>query len=131
VPALRSRGLNVVLSGLSALGYDAQWDCLPAASFGAPTRRDRIFVIAYPRGAGVEGLFAGGDPEKTGPWGWRGEEDLRAVARPGNGDRWPEPLLRGMATRLPSRVDRLRCLGNAVVPQVAEHVGRLIVEASK
>ena len=43
-----------------------------------------------------------------------------------------EPGVRGVAYGIPKRVDQLRCLGNAVVPQVAELIGREIVKhASK
>jgi DNA (cytosine-5)-methyltransferase 1 len=45
--------------------------------------------------------------------------------------RWwlAEPSVGRVAHGLPSRVDRLRCLGNAVVPQVAEVIGRAIIQA--
>lgn len=48
VAALLGRGLNVVLCDLAEIGYDAEWHCLPASSLGAPHRRDRVFIIAYP-----------------------------------------------------------------------------------
>jgi DNA (cytosine-5)-methyltransferase 1 len=50
VPALLSRGFGRVLADLAACGYDAEWDCVPAAAVGAPHRRDRLWVVAYPRG---------------------------------------------------------------------------------
>ena len=49
VSALRSRGLDQVLREISEIGYDAEWHCITAASIGAPHRRDRIWIVAYPR----------------------------------------------------------------------------------
>jgi DNA (cytosine-5)-methyltransferase 1 len=66
--------------------------------------------------------------------GHRPQGQLEAGATPGptirDGSRWPvEPPVGRVAHGIPRRVDRLRALGNAVVPQVAEFIGRLIVEA--
>ena len=53
VPALRSfisdGGLGRVLGDLAESGYDAEWDCVPAAAIGAPHVRDRIFILAWRR----------------------------------------------------------------------------------
>lgn len=77
VPALLSRGIWRVLGDLAEIGYDAEWDCLPASAFGAPHRRDRIWIVAYPGGEGLEGHGgAFGDAEEVtdfGSLGVRGE----------------------------------------------------------
>ncbi len=158
VPGHLSLGFGRVLGDLAELGYDAEWQCVPAAAVGAPHLRWRVFVVADAGGAGPQGV--GGE---RGPAGWAvaagcGEPlaDADGVAGPspesvgGRPGALGEPgavsgavgrrgLLRGhwtvepdvgrVAHGVPARVDRLRCLGNAVVPQVAELIGRRIVEA--
>ena len=56
VPGLLSvdsgRGMGTVLRDLAACGYDAEWDCIPAAAFGAPHLRYRVFIVAHHRGSG-------------------------------------------------------------------------------
>jgi DNA (cytosine-5)-methyltransferase 1 len=49
VPALAARGLDRVLADLAACGLDAEFDHLPASAFGAPHRRDRVWVVGYRR----------------------------------------------------------------------------------
>lgn len=41
-------GFERVLCDLSEIGYDAEWQCLSATTFGFRHRRERIYVIAYP-----------------------------------------------------------------------------------
>lgn len=45
-PALRA--LGAVLADLARLGLDAEWCCVRASEVGAPHRRERVFVIAWP-----------------------------------------------------------------------------------
>ena len=112
VPEVLVRGAGIILSDLAASGYDAEWDCLPAAAFGAPHLRAREWILAYPRGfrdGKEDTIFAGRAQPSLRTW-WDAEPGVAVLAD-------------GLSDRL-----AVRGLGNAVVPQVAEHVGRLIME---
>ena len=71
----------------------------------------------------------GAEREKlAGPGTGRGRSD----ADPAGPDWWStEPDVGRVAHGVPQRVDRLKGLGNAVVPQVVEAIGRAIMEADK
>jgi DNA (cytosine-5)-methyltransferase 1 len=45
-----SLGLKEVLAELATIGYDARWQTVRAADVGAPHRRERLFICAYPNG---------------------------------------------------------------------------------
>lgn len=53
VAALLGRGLDAVLGSMASLGYDAEWHCIPASAVGAPHRRDRLWIVAYPEHNGL------------------------------------------------------------------------------
>ncbi len=114
---LLARGMDRVVTDLAASGYDAEWDCLPAAAVGAPHLRTRLFLLAYPRGDRDQAGQS--DPVLAG----RLQPDLRAW--------WDtEPDVGRVVHGFPAGLDKgLSALGDAVVPQVAEHVGRLILQA--
>jgi DNA (cytosine-5)-methyltransferase 1 len=45
------RALGAVLADLAEIGFDAEWDCVPASDVGAPHKRERIFILAWPADA--------------------------------------------------------------------------------
>ena len=161
VPALlsgdRGRWFSRVLGDLAAVGYDAEWHCIPAFHVGAPHRRDRVWVIAYPQ---RHELRVKSEPERRSSGAPLPRDDgaERVMAYPNSGrlkkrpkcdseqregkhrqsrhdpfgcgvDDWwkAEPDVGRVADGVPYRVDRLRALGNAVVPQVVELIGRSIL----
>lgn len=116
---LLSRGIADVLWNLADLGFDAEWALLSASSFGAPHQRERVYILAYSNGI---------DGQK----------------RLGYLTKWTEPLLpKGHRQRAelwlqtPDLTDRVgngisagiygppvKALGNSVVPEVIEYIGR-------
>lgn len=123
VPALVGRGLQNILEDFATLGMDAEWHCIPASFAGAWHKRDRIWIIAHDQSIGVERLW----PE--------GVIITRAMASPfvplrGSDGQWEiEPDFRRAFDGLPRKLDRtprLKALGNAVVPQIPEIIGRRI-----
>jgi DNA (cytosine-5)-methyltransferase 1 len=120
VAALFTRGLDRVLGTLAEIGYDAEWHSIPAAAAGAPHIRDRVFILAYANGKGLE------KRERKDTTGTR----TICGAKPCRSEWWQfEPDVGRVANGVPARAHRLRGLGNAVVPQVAEWIGRRIVES--
>lgn len=105
---LRSRGLDQILRRLDALGYDAEWHVLPASAVGAPHFRPRLYVVAYPHGQ---------------PPIWPAVSWAQC-------DPWPaEPELPRVAHGVPDQPLFRHAFGNAVVPRIAELIGRAIIAA--
>ncbi|MEV7122884.1 DNA cytosine methyltransferase [Kitasatospora griseola] len=72
------RALGAVLGDLASLGFDARWQVLPASAVGAPHRRERVFITAWPRSADADGSqLQGAGPRAGGPGPCR-----HAVAHP-------------------------------------------------
>ena len=117
VSALRSKGLALVLQDLCSLGYDAEWHCIPASAVGAPHRRDRVWVIAYRN--------SDGDCQPA----LSVDDEASRVSYPSSSNVWTtDPPVHRMADGLSGRMDRLKQLGNSVVPQIPELIGRAILQ---
>jgi DNA (cytosine-5)-methyltransferase 1 len=124
VSALLSRGMGTVLADLSSLGYDAEWHCIPAAAVGSPQFRDRVWIIAHPS---CRRLSRGPERHREGQIVERWD-DADGLAMGQRRARDARSWVRRADHGIPSRVDRLRCLGNAVVPQIVEVIGRAIMQ---
>lgn len=117
-----SLGGTTVIGELTDLGYDAEWRIVSAESVGAPHKRDRLIVVAYSRSEG--GTRRGSAFE--GGYGKVKEHFARSATY------WQsQPEVARVANGVPHRLDRSRGLGNAVVPQVAETIGRLVLHHAK
>jgi len=117
------RGLGGVLRDLAASGYDVAWQCLPAAAVGAGHTRDRLFALGLDRNSHSGDVSTLKAFSKKW-WPINAGRDCAEAWRKA------ESRMDRVANGVPYRVDRCRGLGNAVVPQVAEWIGRRLMEAT-
>lgn len=124
VAALLSRGLDTVLCDLAAAGYDAEWEIISASDFGALHRRERLWIRAYPNAYGLR-------PQRVRPLKARAWSEQQLAGLVQDQLRFSVPAGRsgGVSDGAPDRSHRLKGLGNAVIPQIPEAIGRAIMTA--
>lgn len=155
VPAIRTRGLDRVIEELTEAGYDCRWTMLSAAEVGAPHKRERWFCLARRRMSDTDqqhdqsvprslGETQGEERQQIGRNGFncQGPEmaysnrERLEIKQPGeSGERattirtcpWTvEPDLDRVAYGIPFRVDRIKRIGNAVVPAQAKEAFEIL-----
>ena len=140
-----------ILRGLWQIRLNAEWHCIPASAIGAPHRRDRVWIICRntycghdskeqaryaqdtnsERNCGRKTPVADTDSSRLAQrlFTENGFRNLRQEGQATPSGSWwtVEPNMGRMANGVPRRVDRLRCLGNAIVPQIATLIGEAIL----
>ena len=101
------RFFREILRDLASLGFDAGWATFPAAAVGAIHRRERVAIIAFAKSARLE--RANATRETCAP--------RQYLQRPWHNWWTNQPGIHRAVYGVPHRMDRIKALGNAVVPQ--------------
>ena len=134
-----SLGFDTVAAQLEGEGFSVWPFLIPACAIGAPHKRERLWIVANADdsrggapGSGSDGNRAaaleGREKQPLGRSGGCGKNKFNSEV----GKQWAsEPDVGRMADGVPYRMDRIRALGNAIVPQIAEMIGGAIVRFEK
>lgn len=125
-----------ILGDLAEIGYDAEWEDIPACALGYPHIRERVWIVAYPQQERWEGVLSRLSRKfnKT-----QYIEDKKAASldtsryldqvAKGNVDGEPPIFL--AADGIPQNMDELGAVGNTIIPQIPELIGNAILESEK
>jgi hypothetical protein len=113
------------LPEIESIGYKTEAICIPASAFGADHKRERWWIIAYADSVRCKWLQMLGGICKEKRIKAPSFESLSVCN--GAGGLGTFPRIPGEDDGIPFRLERLKCLGNAIVPQCAEVIFRLPV----
>lgn len=119
-PELLSRGFGDLLGSLASIGYDAEWSCISASDAGAPHKRNRLWITAYPTGQRFSQSRGLVEPITSAPQAYREASQFKRAFQRGD-----LPYVCRGHDGISAYVDQdaVRALGNAVVPQIPELLG--------
>lgn len=127
VPAIRTRGLDRVIEELTEAGYDCRWTMLSAADVGAPHKRERWFCLARRRLSNARSEHDQSNTRSVDQTSCQGQQQIgrngphcMGTSQLESIDWKAEPTLDRMVNGVPHQMDRIKRLGNAVVPQQAK-----------
>ncbi len=128
VPAITTRGGLRVVKEIASMGYDCRWCVISAVSIGALHKRERWFLLGCNTNS-KPGKQANISPMPFLCSGetWRNSSTINREIISQND--WKETLLKmdKSSDGIPYQVDRLRALGNSVVPQQVRHAFKLLI----
>ncbi len=120
VAAILVRGHERILGDMASIGFDGEWEVLSACAFGASHSRERMFYIFHTDGNQLR------TPREDESQATSAVVPLGRACKKGRLENWwatqPEPC--SVVYGVSGVVDRLRPYGNAVIPQIAEWIGR-------
>jgi DNA (cytosine-5)-methyltransferase 1 len=128
VAELLNRGMGRVLGTLADLGYDAEWRVLRGLDIGLPFIRERVWIVAEPQRAGRQRRFqylSALGIEATPS----AERRLQAIRARNQLETYLHSLRADDGLSVTMERRRIHGLGNAVVPQIPEIIGRAIMKA--
>ena len=131
------RWFDTLLNDLAEIGFNMEWECIPASSIGAPHHRDRVYGVAYPNENGWLRIFSQAnlkvrrdvgdnnwiDWMGSGAGQWSNWQTEKGCGLSG------QPIIARKNDGFSRWVDRNSALGNAVVPQIPELIGRAILSS--
>jgi len=133
VPKLLILGAERVISDLTSIGYDTEWQTIRASTFGLSHRRKRLFIIAYPHSIGRREIIFHTKRGVTrlqklfcAPYSYI--QDTK-----NSYPQIPKHLRMddGISYELPEIKKAIKGYGNAVAPPVAKWLGEQIIRFEK
>jgi DNA (cytosine-5)-methyltransferase 1 len=143
VAAITNRGLEKIATEVTKRGYDCRWTTLSAAEVGANHKRNRWWLLGYSKHNGLLATEERGSTEKAISDNSQRQKETSKLKRTDSSTvlarkleqryalstAWwgVEPDVGRVVNGLPHRVDRIKCLGNSVVPLCAKEAFKELV----